>query len=524
MATIKTSKATRSNTRFTNGPDLIVGTERNDTLNGGDGNDTMKGAGGNDRVIGDKGDDKMYGDAGNDTLVWNNGDGSDYMYGGAGIDTVEINDAAAAGDDFVLKAQGNVAVFDRINLGKFTVKSKQSEIFQINASGGDDRLTVNSLAGTDVRLINFFGGAGNDTLEAAASTVNIFASGGAGNDILKSGLGKDTLSGGEGDDSLVGGKELDVMLGGGGNDRLVWNNGDGSDIMNGGSGTADVIEVTDAANAGDSFVINAALNQFANNVTFDRVNLVPFRLTIDDAEQFDVKASGGDDKLEVNSLAGTDFTLVKFAGGEGNDTLDAADTAVAVVALGEAGNDLMIGGAAADNLDGGAGQDTLIGGGGQDTLTGGVDSDTFVYNGNVFANGTPVLNVATGIKTLNTPDILGDFNIAQDKFGLDASDLGIGQINFVKGKSSDIAGPANVIVLTDGFANAAAAANEIAKNDKITGDVGVFSYFNTTLGISRLVFSKDLSDRGDISVLSNLTNQTNVGNQNQFSVNNFSLV
>jgi serralysin len=108
---------------------------------------------------------------------------------------------------------------------------------------------------------------------------------------------------------------------------------------------------------------------------------------------------------------------------------------------------------------------------------------------------------------------------------LNAQDLGINAINFQKGTSSSLTN-GNVLVLTDGFANAAAAAKAIRDNNAITADQGVFSYFNTTLGISRLVYSKDLGDGGDISVLANLGDaQTGVvGNQNNFSSNSFNLV
>ena len=84
-----------------------------------------------------------------------------------------------------------------------------------------------------------------------------------------------------------------------------------------------------------------------------------------------------------------------------------------------------------------------------------------------------------------------------------------------------------MIVLTDPFPAAGAAARAIANNDKITADEGVFVYFNSTLGLTRLAYSQDLSDGGDVSVLANLTNQrgdAGLANLERFSAADFQLV
>jgi len=85
----------------------------------------------------------------------------------------------------------------------------------------------------------------------------------------------------------------------------------------------------------------------------------------------------------------------------------------------------------------------------------------------------------------------------------------------------------NVLVLTDVFANAGAAAAAINNNANITAEEGVFVYFNSTLGITRMVYSENLGAGGDISVLANLNNQTTVAggvaNLASFSASNFTL-
>ncbi|WP_421659022.1 calcium-binding protein [Leptothermofonsia sp. ETS-13] len=191
------------------------------------------------------------------------------------------------------------------------------------------------------------------------------------------------------------------------------------------------------------------------------------------------------------------------------------------------GRDFLDGGSGNDVLDGGRGNDLLIGGIGIDTLTGGPGADGFVFSGDVFANGIANLNAATGIEVLNTPDVVTDFAIGIDRFILNGDDLGINELIFQKGIAAEIASNANVLVLLNPFANAAAAAKAIADNNAITADAGVFVYFNSTLGINRLVYSTDLGDGGAISVLANLTNQAGndgISQLNQFRARDFALI
>ena len=220
-------------------------------------------------------------------------------------------------------------------------------------------------------------------------------------------------------------------------------------------------------------------------------------------------------------------------GGDGSDILSGGNNADTL--MGGEANDQMDAGAGADFLDGGVGNDTLIGGGdndqivggdGVDLLTGSEARDQFIYSGDVFANGTPALAGQTGIKVLGQPDVISDYTTGEDQFGLDRLDLGMEAMVFQKGAASQIA-DGNVIVLTDPFVAAGAAARAIANNANINADEGVFVYFNTTLGLSRVVYSKDLSDGGDISILANLDNQrgqTGLANLANFSATDFTFI
>lgn len=348
----------------------------------------------------------------------------------------------------------------------------------------------------------------SETINGFDGTDVIF--GDDGDDFIFGGNGVDILFGDRGNDQVVGGRGDDFMFGGSGDDVLEWDNGDGSDRMSGGRGY-DVIDVDGSADQGDVFTLERA----GDFVIFQRTNLIPFKLTVDSSEAFKVSGLGGDDQLTVGDLENTKVRQIEFLGGNGNDRFDASNSTTRVTAYGDAGDDTLIGSRS---------NDTLAGGDGIDTLTSNDGRDRFLYDGNVFANGTPVVNAATGIGVLNTPDNITDFNTRQDQFALNGKDLNITQLRFQSGLSNQLSGDVNVIVLKDAFANAAAAAKAIANNNNVRSEAGVFVYFNTTLGISRLVYSTDLSDGGNISVLANLRNQTSITSQNNFQPNEFVLV
>ncbi|MBW4657859.1 MAG: hypothetical protein KME15_04240 [Drouetiella hepatica Uher 2000/2452] len=234
----------------------------------------------------------------------------------------------------------------------------------------------------------------------------------------------------------------------------------------------------------------------------------------------DILITGGGSDL-VFAGAGNDFILAEA----GNDVVfgDLGDDSI----FGQAGNDVLLGGVGLDTVNGGLGNDILVGGEGTDVLTGGLGNDRFVYNADSF-RGAVFAPAANLINTSNLPpDAITDFSIADDQFTLVGSDLGLVNAAFQKGNSAQIAGNGNIIVLTDAFANAAAAAKAIQNNNNIQADAGVFVYFNVNLGVSRLVHSQDLGDGGSISVLANLTNQTGqngITALNTFSANNFAVV
>ncbi|MGB3612382.1 MAG: calcium-binding protein [Elainellaceae cyanobacterium] len=354
--------------------DLFFGGPGDDTILAGAGNDVAFAGSGDDTVVGQTGDDIAFLGSGHDRFIWNNGDGSDFIDGGAGFDVTQVNGADAAGDEFDLSQVDGQAIFNRLNLGLFTLTNENIEQFEINGQGGDDSFTVGDLTGSDVEKVVFSGGEGNDTLDATASATAIEADGGDGDDLLLGGSAVDTFVAGTGDDVVVGQRGNDIADLGEGRDRFIWNNGDGSDFIDGGAGF-DVTQVNGADAAGDEF----DLSQVDGQAIFNRLNLGLFTLTNEYIEQFEINGQGGDDSFTVGDLTGSDVEKVVFSGGEGNDILNASGTLTPVVADGGAGDDILIGGAGDDILIGGDGADLLIGGAGNDILIGGQGADLFAF-------------------------------------------------------------------------------------------------------------------------------------------------
>lgn len=226
---------------------------------------------------------------------------------------------------------------------------------------------------------------------------------------------------------------------------------------------------------------------------------------------------GGDGRDQLVGDAGDD----RIFGGAGSDDLIGFDGDDQL--SGGRGSDRLFGGVGSDMLFGNEGSDMLAGGAGQDTLTGGKGKDSFVFDVDPFFEGAPAPVVPTGLSGLNLPDVITDFKIGCDSFLFDADVFGVDELRFASGVTAELAGDANVIVQRDPFANAASAALALADNDAVTADEGFFIYFNTTLGIHRLVYSEDLSDGGDFSVLANLTNQTDVAALAAYAAGDFLL-
>ncbi|MBW4515809.1 MAG: hypothetical protein KME11_11340 [Timaviella obliquedivisa GSE-PSE-MK23-08B] len=440
------------------------GTKAADIWNGTPGNDTFSAGAGDDVCIAGAGNDKIDCGAGNDEA--DGGKGNDIIDGGSGGDTI----VGGAGAD---KLSGGIGDDD------------------ISGGAGNDKI---------------YGGAGDDTLNGGSGRDKIY--GEAGDDNVSGGSGNDYLDGGDGNDFVIGGTGNDRMIGGLGDDTLVWNEGEGNDVMSGNEGR-DTIEINGSPARGDNFVLgkNSTGKTFFERVGLDGQAIGQFNLVVDTAEVFDVSGEGGNDTFVVNDLMGTGVEVIQFDGGAGNDVLDARASNTRVVVNGGEGNDILTGGTGKIVVS----PTSTLG----DTLTGGAGQDKFQFLVDPFSGGNPGQN-------LNQPDVVTDFEFSTDQLVFSKQQFGINQFNFQKGQVGNLQ-DGNLLILEGQFAAAGAAAQAIAANNNIKADKGIFVYFNSTLGISRAVFSQDLSDGGAFSVQANLTNLNAAAQQANFTAADFAL-
>jgi Ca2+-binding RTX toxin-like protein len=260
----------------------VEGGAGNDTLLGSAGADRLVGGDGNDVVDGNQGADVAFLGAGDDQFIWDPGDGSDVVEGEDGADTLTFNGANAS-ERFEVSANGSRVRFTR-DVGNIVMDLDGVETISTVALGGTDRLTVDDLRGTDVTSVRadlaglngvddaaqdqviVNGTPGDDVIAAAGAAAGVHVSGLAatvditganpaqdqllingqdGDDVIDgSGLAAQSIQffadGGNGNDVLLGGAGNDTLLGGGGDDVL--NGGPGQDTLDGGTGNNVVIQ------------------------------------------------------------------------------------------------------------------------------------------------------------------------------------------------------------------------------------------------------------------------------------------
>lgn len=276
----------------------------------------------------------------------------------------------------------------RLEVSFFT---QDDDTFVIPLTGGINKTlngndTVTGTTGVD----SIFGGSGRDQLSGLASADDL--RGGDNNDHLYGNGGADALAGGNGNDSLFGGGGEDVMEGGAGRDDLNGGSGDDHLIGNGGSDTLSGVDGADLMFGGSGGDM------------------------IDGGQKADeIYGGGGRDTLD----GGLSRDLVY--GGDSGDMLDGGGSRDAL--LGDAGQDTLrgeqdvdalFGGGSDDTLFGGSGADDLIGGRGVDDLRGGSGRDTFIW-----------LDQTESGETVNSADVVGDFERGSDKIDLSFVEGGI---------------------------------------------------------------------------------------------------
>lgn len=347
-------------------------------VNGGLGEDVVLGSQGDDLVAGGDGDDVVLAGGGNDTLVWNPGDDNDVFEGQAGDDRMLFNGANVA-EIINISANGGRVLFSR-NIANVLMDLNDVEAISFNALGGADVITLNDVSGTDLNRLGLdlsspsgsgvgdgqadsiivSGTAGADALTVTGSTAELVVSGGkatvtlaghegaldrltvlglGGSDTvsasgLPGGLVSLVLDGGGAGDVVIGSRGADLLVGGDGDDTIVWNPGDGSDVVEG-QGDRDILQFN-GANAAETIDLtaNGARLRFSRNVG----NIV---MDCDDIEEVQFRALGGSDFVAVNSLVGTDVSLVNLDLGSAPNTGIGDGQADTVVVNGSQGDDVV---------------------------------------------------------------------------------------------------------------------------------------------------------------------------------------
>jgi Ca2+-binding RTX toxin-like protein len=348
----------------------------------------------------------LRGGAGNDILFGNNAD----IYGGSGRDFFAvfsspntIHDFEVGVDFFTNSSVTSVALDGSDTLVSFfngTVfrvvgvtglslaqwQAHQTSGWFINSADTDDVSTGFNLAEY------FWGGAGNDTLDAAGGNDSVY--GGPGADTLTGGDGADMVDGGSGDDILVinsiSSLAGDTFAGGSGTDTIrIFSNVSGLQEFLLSDATLSSIERIEFASAlvGPQYVyVNAS--QFGAGLS---TSLQLAGSALDDLFTIFMSTAGS---VSVNSFSFVNWgvnDLIIIGGSNGDDTIIGSAQRDWILAgggadtisgdggnddlRGEGGADSIFGGEGADLINGGADADTLLGNNGDDTLTGGGGAD-----------------------------------------------------------------------------------------------------------------------------------------------------
>ncbi|MEL6245004.1 MAG: CHRD domain-containing protein, partial [Pseudomonadota bacterium] len=274
---------------------------------------------------------------------------------------------------------------------------------------------------------------------------------------------------------------------------------------------------------------------------------ITFSISGDDAALFAIDAATG----LVTFIAAPDFEAPADANGDNayqitvtaSDGTNSVSQAVTITVadqlevIGTDGNDALTGSNDADIIDAGAGDDVIDSLQGSDQISTGTGRDILNFKGDPF-EGADVS--AEGRQIVGGEDFISDFDFTNDAYRFDAEDFGVGgEVRFASldanADGAAIPAGSNVIVLlnadNDGDAStpflAGTAAAQIAALVDDAGP-GFFVYWNSNLGVNRLVYSTDLSDpSADLKIVSrqtDLSGQDAIDALADFNAENFEFV
>jgi len=412
----------------------IVGTPGDDLLRGSKRDDDIDGLAGADTMVGRLGNDTFHVDDAGDVVK---------ERAGEGIDTV------VAGIDWTLGRH-----VENLVLGGELLENLSG-----TGNGLDNHLTDNfgdnrldGAAGNDTldggRIVSpgdadtLVGGLGDDLLLAGRMYYSSdLLQGGAGNDTLVAAAGSCALYGGDGKDLLEGGpggyhQGNGYLYGGAGNDTLnggvTMDGGDGDDLM---QSTVSAIQIDGGAGAD---TISGSGGAGYNNLTVyaglgsDSVDVYSGNnsLFLYGGEGDDKLTGGASINVLIDAGAGNDQVsssvyssgTSSISGGDGNDIISCYANHGTAHIDGGAGDDQLHAWAASGvmaYLAGGVGSDVLSSGAGVHYLTGGADGDRFTLASKEtygidmvtvtdFASGLDLLQISQGSLPVGNGDLVVD--------------------------------------------------------------------------------------------------------------------
>lgn len=258
----------------------LIGTALSDTLLGAGGNDTILGGAGTDILVGQAGADILRGEDGDDVVT--GGDGDDFINAGLGDDEVH----AGEGKDIVFGGAGSDQIF--AGAGNDTIEGGAGDD-RIWAGDGNDTVIATANDGNDT----YYGEAGIDTLDYAASSANLTVD--LGNGFNQRG----SVSGGTtGSDTFYG---FENFVGGSGHDKITASTA--VNVIDGGLGD-DVFKFSSAASADGDTIYGFQ--------TGDRIDFTGMRATgsmkLEAGQMIDAI---GDVTITHEMRDGEEFTIIR---------------------------------------------------------------------------------------------------------------------------------------------------------------------------------------------------------------------
>lgn len=372
------------------GDDLVYGNLAIDNLISGSGNDTVYGGQGDDAIVAGSGADHIFGNRGSDTLSGGIGADSFHFSAGSGTDNDVIGDLfdGLMDDAIVLEGVGAEAVLDIGGSHAAILLSSGDVVTVLNMSRyGVIQALWNGRTGETIQ-----GGTGSETIISGLGDDNIFGNGG--NDMVVGGSGADYIETRIGNDTIICGPGADTVLSWNGDDLIL--GGPGGDFLRGG-------QDGDTIHGGDGN---------------DRIQTNSYPKVTDSPNM--VYGDAGADTIIADGSGRGDL----ISGGPGDDYISAYNINYA---FGDEGDDyfLIYRSGYGDTFAGGSGADTFaftsIRGKGTVILDFSPSEDVIDFDQAFDSwdstreiDGLPLLDRASEIKLVNTPDGNLDINIVYE--------------------------------------------------------------------------------------------------------------